>query len=126
MENKANDNVNKETSTGEKIWNVVRGTGTWTYRLRSILMAIPVTVAAILLAIQNIGRLPAEVGLSLDTSGEFTVMISRNLAVLGPLGITAVCLLMMFCSKRVFYPWLISIFSLILPIMLWITNVFPN
>ena len=122
MENQANDNVNKKTS----FWQKMCTAGTWTFRLRSILMAIPVTVAAIMLALQNIGRLPAEVGLTLDTSGEYTVMISRNLAVLGPLGITAVCLLMMFCSKRVTYPWLISIFSLILPIALWATNAFPN
>ena len=121
MENKANDNVNKSG-----FWQGARSVAVWTYRLRSILMAVPVTVAAILLAIRNISRLPAEVGLSLDTSGEFTVMISRNLAVLGPLVITAVCLLMMFCSKRVTYPWLISIFSLVLPILLWITNTFPN
>jgi len=46
-------------------------------------------------------------------------------AVMGPLALTALCLVMVFCSKRVVYPWLISIFSLVIPIVIWITNVFP-
>ena len=120
MENEPID-VNKSNA-----WQKMGTVGVWIYRLRSILLAIPVMVAAILLAIRNISRLPAEVGLTLDASGEFTDLISRNLAVLGPLVITAICLLMMFCSKRVLYPWLISIFSLILPILLWVTNTFPT
>ena len=39
--------------------------------------------------------------------------------------LTAVCLLLMFISKKVLYPWLISIFSLVLPILILITNIFP-
>ena len=42
-----------------------------------------------------------------------------------PLVITGVCLVMMFLSRRTIYPWLISIFSLVLPWLIWITNVFP-
>ena len=122
---KANNNVNNNTSTGSKIWSIVRGTGAWTFKLRSILLAIPVTVIAIILAVQNVGRLPAEVGIGMQATGEYSMVISRGLAVLGPFAITTFCQLMMFCSKRVVYPWLISIFSLSLPILLWITNVFP-
>jgi hypothetical protein len=32
----------------------------------------------------------------------------------------------MFLSKKVLYPWLISVFSLALPLVLWLTNIFPN
>lgn len=125
MDKKADNNVNSGKPAENKFWPVVRSICSWIFKLRSILMAIPVAIAAIFLALQNIGRLPAEVGISLQASGEYSMVISRNLAVLGPLGITAVCLLMMFCSKRVTYPWLISIFTLILPYALWITNTFP-
>lgn len=125
MDKKADNNVNSAMPSGTRFWQVVQAICSWIYKLRSILMAIPVAIAAIFLALQNIGRLPAEVGISLQASGEYSMVISRNLAVLGPLGITAVCLLMMFCSKRVTYPWLISIFTLILPYALWITNTFP-
>ena len=37
----------------------------------------------------------------------------------------ALCLLMMLISRRTIYPWLISLFSLILPFALLITNIFP-
>jgi len=33
--------------------------------------------------------------------------------------------LMMWLSRRTIYPWIISIFTLVLPILIWITNVFP-
>ena len=39
--------------------------------------------------------------------------------------IFAACLLLMFLSRRVVYPWLVSIFSLALPLLIYITNVFP-
>ena len=76
---KANNNVNNNTSTGSKIWSIVRGTGAWTFKLRSILLAIPVTVIAIILAVQNVGRLPAEVGIGMQATGEYSMVISRGL-----------------------------------------------
>lgn len=100
--------------------------GKWIYRLRSILLAIPVGVAAVILAIRNMAKLPVKVGFDLQSSGEFTYLVSRNVAVLGPLAVTALCLLFMFCSKRVTYPWLISIFSLLLPVVILLVNTFPG
>ena len=78
-----------------------------------------------ILAMRNAVNLPAQVGINLQTSGEYALEISRILAVMGPLAVTAVCLLLMFCSRRVIYPWLISLFSLILPVLILITNTFP-
>lgn len=108
-----------------KIGHVSQVSGRWIYRMRSVLLAIPVAVAAVILAMRNAVNLPAQVGINLQTSGEYALEISRILAVMGPLAVTAVCLLLMFCSRRVIYPWLISLFSLILPVLILITNTFP-
>ena len=95
------------------------------YNMRSALLALPVIVIAIIQAIVNIAKLPSKVGLDMLASGEFQFLVGKGLAVMGPLILTCVCLLLMLCSKKVLYPWLISVFSLTLPIVLWLTNVFP-
>lgn len=96
----------------------------WVYRLRSVVLAIPVLVAAIVLAIYNTAHLPEVIGLNLQANGEYAQTITRGVAVMGPLALTAVCLLLMFCSKRVLYPWLISVFSLVLPLVFLFTSAF--
>ena len=73
-----------------------------------------------------LARLPEEVGINLLTTGEYEFLIIRGLAVLAPLVVTGICLLMMWISRRTIYPWLISIFSLVLPILLIVTNIFPT
>ena len=98
----------------------------WLYRLRSILLAIPVAATAVILAVQTMAKLPEQVGFNIQSSGEFAQLVDRNVAVMGPLAITAICLLMMFCSKRVMYPWLISLFSLVLPVVILLINTFPG
>lgn len=115
----------KEQTAFGKTVHVIGAIGSWVYKLRSILLAIPVVIAAVWLALQNMARLPEQVGINLLASGEYQQMVSRSIAVLGPVAVTAVCLLMMFCSRRVVYPWLISVFSLVLPWLIYITNVFP-
>ncbi len=98
----------------------------WAYRLRSVILAIPVAAAAVILAIHNQAMLPSSVGIQIQANGEYASMVSRSVAVLGPLAVTAVCLLMVFCSRKVLYPWLISLFSLALPLLIYITNTFPG
>ena len=98
----------------------------WLYKLRSVILAVPVAVGAVILAIHNQAKLPDVVGINIQASGEYAQTVSRSVAVLGPLAVTAVCLLMVFCSKKVLYPWLISLFSLVLPLLIYITNVFPG
>lgn len=117
----------------EKTVKVFKGIGNgfqmvwkWVYRLRSVLLAIPVGTAAVILALRNAVSLPERVGLDLQASGEHALIVDRSLAVMGPLAITAVCLLLMFSSRRVLYPWLVSLFSLVLPILILITNVFTG
>ncbi|MBE6926357.1 MAG: hypothetical protein E7461_05895 [Ruminococcaceae bacterium] len=110
----------------EKTGDFLQEAWQWIYKLRSILLAVPVVAVAIKLAFQNMARLPEFVGINLQASGEYAMMIERNVAVFVPLLVTAVCLLTMFLSKKVLYPWLVSLFSLVLPLLLWITNVFPG
>lgn len=100
------------------IWKVV-------YRLRKFFVAIPIAIGAIYLAIYNQSHLPAVVGINLQTNGAFAIQLVRELAVLAPLGVTAVCLLLVFASRRMLTPWLVSLFSLALPVLILITNTFP-
>lgn len=98
----------------------------WIYKLRSVVLAIPVVVIAVYLAVQNMALLPGQVGILMQTNGAFTVSVVKLVAVMGPLALTAVCLLMMFFSQKVIYPWLVSLFSLVLPILLLFINTFPG
>lgn len=121
-----------ENSKAQKVGAVFRKTGAvlsqigkWVYKLRSVLLAIPVGIGAFILARRNMELLPEAVGINLLANGEYQWTVSRSVAVMGPLAVTAVCLLLMFCSRRVLYPWLISLFTLVLPLLIWVTNVFP-
>ena len=109
-----------------QVGRVFRLTGLWLYRLRKVFMAAPVVFFAIRLANYNAANLPEQVGINLQASGEFARMIDRSAAVYGPLGITAVCLVLMFCSRKAFHPWIISIFTLVVPIVLMLTNLYPQ
>lgn len=116
------------TATGRvlaKIGAVLAIIGTWIFKLRKLIMAIPVVVAAIWLAMYNMEHLPEQVGLNLLPTGEFAQMIDRNMAVYGPLGVTLACLLLMFCSRKGRYPWAISIFTLALPLLILFSNLYP-
>lgn len=108
------------------IGRVIGGICKWIFHLRGFFMAIPVALAALYLAVQNMARLPEEVGINLLANGEYQYLISRELAVMVPLLVTAACLVMMWLSRRTIYPWIISIFTLVLPILIWLTNVFPG
>lgn len=110
----------------QKTVDAIRSAWKLVYKLRSMILAIPVGAGAVGLAVYNMAILPDQVGIDLQASGEYVWMIGKEAAVMGPLALTAVCLLVMFCSRRVVYPWLISLFSLALPILILITNIFPG
>ncbi len=109
----------------EKVWKVLKDIWRYMVKLRKIFLAIPVAWTAIVLAISNLARLPELVGLNLQADGSFAIQMGRLPAVLIPILITLVCLLLMFISKRTLTPWLVSVFSLAVPLMIWIINVFP-
>ena len=122
----------REKSTLEKIKVVIAKInyiinliGVWLFRLRKPVMAAPVAIYAVKIARYNMEHLPEEVGINLQSTGEFAQMISRNMAVMGPLALTLACLLLMFCSRKAMYSWAISVFTLTLPLLLLISNVYP-
>jgi len=96
------------------------------YRLRKVFLAIPVAWGAVYLALYNLEHLPTVVGLDLQITGDFNIQVVRELAVLGPVALTALCLLLMFISRRTLTPWLVSIFTLSLPVLILFTNMFPG
>ena len=107
------------------IWKILRGVCVWIYRLRSVFFAVPVALAALRLAAFNRENLPEMVGIDLQASGQFAQLFERETAVMWPLMLTAGCLLLMCLSRRIIYPWIISIFTLAVPILIYVTNVFP-
>lgn len=108
-----------------KIGSFLRITWSYLYRLRTVFMAVPVCVAAIVLALQNMARLPDSVGIWLLSNGEFYMLMPKELAVLAPVAVTAFSVLLVLLSKKPLYPWLISIFTLVLPLWIYFTNLFP-
>ena len=104
------------------IWNGFKNVCIWIFKLRKFIMAAPVIYWAVKLALLNSDRLPETVGMDIQASGEFARMVSRQTAVLGPLAITGFCLFLLFCSRKTLLPWLISLFTLILPVLIWMTN----
>ena len=125
----------------EKTGNGLRKTGRflsklwhYIYMFRGIIMAIPVATASVILAAKCKTDLPESVQMTLpaiNTQSEDSVLgflvfnteyIGKSIAVMAPLVLTGACLLLMLVSKRTFYPWLVSIFTLIVPVFLLLTN----
>ncbi len=113
-----------KTAVG-KINRYINLGGIGLFHLRKIVLALPVVYYALRLAAYNMEHLPEVVGINLQSSGAFAMTIARNVAVLGPLGLTAACLLLMFCSRKALYPWAVSIFTLALPLLLLLSNLYP-
>lgn len=122
---KVRSGMEKFKAGSAKVNQVINTIGMWLFRLRKFVMAAPVVYYALKLASYNTEHLPAQVGLNLQANGEFAVTIARSLAVSGPLGLTAGCLLLMFLSKKAMYPWAVSIFTLALPLLLLLSNTYP-
>jgi hypothetical protein len=122
---------NNSASARGKIASFCSATGKWTYKLRAFVLAIPVVAIAVILAVSNMATLPAAVAIGLPNivNGILVfqeVLVSKILAVFIPLLVTAFCLLMMFLSKRISFPFLVSLFSLILPIFFSIAAKLPG
>ena len=121
--------VKQSLVSGGSLWSrIKRVTGILIlciYRLRSIFLAIPVVWYALKLAAYNSSHLPEEVGINLLSNVAFAMTISRELAVMGPLVVTAACLVLMVTSRKALYPWAVSVFTLILPVLLLVSNLYP-
>ena len=108
----------------KRIETVVRAAFSILFSLRKLFMVVPVLWAALELAIYSRENLPETVGFNIQASGEFAQVISRDVAVYGPLGLTCACLVLVLLSRRTIYPWIISIFTLISPILILMLNSF--
>ena len=125
VRSEVNDSLQSTDTVYKKIKRVAGILIMCLYRLRSVFLAVPVVYYALKLARYNMEHLPEEVGINLQSTGEFAQMISRNTAVMGPFALTIACLLLMFCSRKAMYSWAISIFTLALPLLILFTNVYP-
>lgn len=118
-------NISEGTSSGNKFFEVIAVIGRVIYRLRKVFLTIPVAYYALKLAAYNMENLPEQVGINLQSNGEYAQLIAREAAVMGPLAVTAACLVLMFFSRKSVYPWIISIFTLVLPLLILFTNLYP-
>ena len=111
----------------------------WRYMFmfRGILISAPVAVLAAMIIVWSREHLPEMVEIThlvLDPEAEGAVFglfvmttesISRNVAIGGPVALSAVCLVCTMLSKRTLYPWLISLLSLTLPVIMYCLNTYP-
>ena len=101
------------------------------FKYRGVALALPVVAGSALLTTLNMAKLPAKVTLNLPAlfttlKPKAILLMDKGTAVIVPVLVTAVCLLLMFCSRRQTYPWLVSLFSLVLPIVVLIAGMFPG
>ena len=119
--------VTKEQRNSEgKAWRVIKGICKYIYMFRGVFISIPVVVVAIMVALKNAARLPETVGLEILSTGDYATTVTRTTAVLLPLVLTGVCVLLTILSKRTLFPWLVSVFTLVLPFLIWFTNIYPT
>lgn len=125
-EGKPQTGISKVKDVIGKVNRVINLIGLWLFRLRKFVLAAPVVYYALKLAEYNRTHLPEQVGINLQSTGEFAQYISRNMAVMGPLALTGGCLVLMFCSRKAMYSWAISVFTLALPLLLLLSNAYPT
>lgn len=104
---------------------VLHVTWSYLYRLRSVFLALILALATLWVMLWCSPRIPDSVGIYLMENGQFFLLVPKQITILGSVAITASCVLMMFCTKKPLYPWLIGVFSLILPFFFIFTNMYP-
>ena len=95
------------------------------WRYRAVILACSVLILSVVVAVASMAQLPNQVGINLQSDGTYSFTVPKIIAVLFPCLITLVSLFFLLISKRTLYPWLISLFTLALPLLIYITNVFP-
>ena len=119
------------------IGNVFRIIWKFIYGVRGILVSVPGVFAAFYVASWAREHLPEAVEVThvlIDREAEgaifglfvmTTELMARDLVIVSSLALTAVCLICTIFSKRTLYPWLISVFTLCLPIVMYYLNTYP-
>jgi hypothetical protein len=116
--NRKEQSGKKAPTTLSKVWRYV-------WMCRGVIISLPVLVVAICQAFRNASRLPETVGLNIQATGVYAMTVARPTAVVLPLLITLACIVMTCLTKRNLFPWLISVFSLVLPVLIWFINIYP-
>ena len=106
------------------IWRFLKSSALFVFWFRKVFLAIPVVVGAYLLSQYYLAELPQQVGLILSQEGFYSVMVAKETAVRWWLYLTGGSLVLMFFSRKVFYPWLISILTLFIPYLVLLLNRF--
>ena len=117
--------VNTSGTIYEKVKRVIGILVMVLYHLRKIFLAIPVVYYALKLAAYNMEHLPEVVGINLQANGAFAQTISREMAVMGPLVLTGGCLFLMLFSRKALPSWAICVFTLVLPVLILVSNIYP-
>ena len=134
MKEKVNQPATGEKNSGwqktklafQKTGRVLGIIGKVLFYMRKLFLAAPVVWFAVRLYGYAMEELPETVGILLQETGDYYHYLPKDTAAMGCVAVTAACLLMMFLSRRTLYPWLISVFSLVLPFLLILTNIFPG
>ena len=108
-----------------KVWKNVKKITAKIFHYRAVFLALIVVACSLTMAAVSMFLLPAQVGIDLQIDGSYTFMLPKLLAVLFPVLITLISLVFVLISKRTLYPWLISLFTLALPAVILLTNIFP-
>lgn len=113
----------------QKTWKVlciigryIKKTCSFIYRFRAIFLVILTLIAAFILADYCREKLPEQVGIELQSDGSFAKYITRDQAVNCCLWLTVISLVFVLLSKKTLYPWLISLFTFVVPVLILVTN----
>lgn len=131
--NEEKKSVNKKTAakkcnttqSDHKTLTVLKAIWHYIWMFRGAIISVPVLVLAIGQAFRNASRLPETVGLNIQATGEYAMTVARPTAVVIPLLVTIGCILLTCFTKRPLFPWLISIFTLVIPVLIWFINIYP-
>lgn len=132
--NEEKKNMNKKSAASakksdpkqsNKVLSVLKTAWRWIWMFRGAIISLPVLWVAIGQAFKNASRLPETVGLNIQATGEYAMTVARPTAVVLPLLVTIACILLTCFTKRPLFPWLISIFTLVIPVLIWVINIYP-
>ncbi len=105
-----------------KVGRYIKKFFSFIYKFRAIVLVVITLIAAIIMASYCNAHLPESVGIDLQSDGTFSKYITRGQAVSGSLILTALSLVFVLISKKTLYPWLISLFTFAVPILILVTN----
>jgi len=124
-----------------KVFRAIRRTfrnfGKYLFWFRSVVVGAPMLAAAIIIAAMNLQRLPETVSytkITLDpeaTNALFGLFVmsqdavSRNLAAMIPVALTALCVVLMIFTKRMLFPFFVGLLTLLLPQAIYYLTIFP-